>query len=262
VSEPTGEKFANMEDYNNQVKTRTELAELWLSKIEAANRVFQVWSNRFKVSALYQYYEGFQHLIEQDENNRPYVVNLIYATIEQKLPSMMFDNPSFNLRPHPYGEEYDFDAAVKATQLKQDTLNFISSRRDYGLQDKHELALLDAFFGFGVIEAGYSKERSENPGINLRNTSPLDNFYCKHIPFDTFRVSSFANWDLSEGKWLGYYEFVPYTRLGKYIDEGKILKPSEMETEDSDFATLPSTDGKITVGDHSQDVAPYGTVKI
>lgn len=262
MSEANEETFSNMEDYDKSVQTRSELAELWFSKIESADRVFKTWSNRFKCSALYQYYEGFQHLIDQDENNRPYVVNLIYSTIEQKLPSMMFDNPTFTLRPHPYGETYNFDEAVKTTQLKEDTLNFISSRKEFGLMDNHELALLDAFFGFGVIEADYSTAPSRNPELNTRGNSPLDNFYCKRIPFDQFRVSSMANWDLSVGKWQGYYEFLPFSQLQKYIDQGKILKPSEYDTEDSDFASMPSTDGKIVIGDHAQDIAPYGTVKV
>lgn len=262
MNEPKGETFKDQQDYEDTIKTRSELAELWANKLAAADRVFTVWSNRFKVSALYQYYEGFQHMGDFDENNRPYVVNLIYSTIEQKLPSMIFDNPSFTLRPHPYGETYDFDTAVKTTQLKEDTLNFIASRREFGLLDKHELAILDAFFGFGVIETDYSGERSTNPELNTRGNSPLDKFYCKHIPFDTFRVSAAANWDLSVGKWFGYYEFVPMERLKKYIDEGKIIEPKQYGVEDSDFATLPSMDGKIVIGDNSQDIAPYGTIKI
>src|SRR5712675_2903144 len=77
--------------------TSAEPAERWIRRWTSADRVYQAWAHRFKIPVLYQYYEGFQHLIEQDENSRAYVVNLIYSTIEQKLPNLLFDNPSFTL---------------------------------------------------------------------------------------------------------------------------------------------------------------------
>ncbi len=244
--------------------TAAEKADKWINRWNAAGRVYDAWAHRFKVPVLYSYYEGFQHLIEQDENNRAYVINLIYSTIEEKLPNLIFDDPVFTLRPHPYGSEFDLDQAIPLTQTKEDALNYICRRKSFGLADKHELAVLDAFFGYGVIETRYSKDKIYNPNISDSKDDPLDNLYCKQIPFDTFRVSASANWDLSVGKWWGYYEFVPYTQLEKYIRNGKIKSPDiDGDTEYADFASLPLVDGKVIVGEANDlGQTPYGTIKI
>lgn len=245
--------------------TSNELAERWLRRWEEAERTYQAWSQRFKVPVLYSYYEGFQHLIENDENNRAYVVNLVYSTIEEKLPNLIFDDPKFNLRPHPWGADFDLDSAIDTTQTKEDTLNYITSRKDFGLADKHELCVLDAFFGFGVLETRYSKEKVYNPNVSDSREDPLDNLYCKQIPFDTFRVAAGANWDLSTGKWWGYYEWVPYSQLGKYIRNGKITKPPENTDIDDycDFASLPTVNGQVVIGESKPDYnAPANCVKI
>ena len=251
------------EQTDNDKMTRAELASKWMNRWLEADRVYTAWAHRFKVPVLYSYYEGFQHLVEQDENNRPYVVNMVYSIIEQKLPSLLFDNPSFTLRPHPFGTEYDFDAAAKLTQVKEDAVNYICGREDFGFSDKHELVILDAFFGFGVLETDYSKEAIQNPSISNASKDPLNNLYCKQIPFDTFRVSASANWDLSTGKWWGYYEYVPYSQLQKYVKEGKITKPPLNNDNDSigDFADLPIVDGKVIVGENNS-MPPFNCVKI
>lgn len=251
------------DDGKRRKLTRAEIADKWCGRWTSADRVYDAWAHRFKVPVLYQYYEGFQHLIEQDENNRAYVVNLIYSTIDQKLPNLLFDLPSFTLRPHPYGMEFDYDASYQNTQVKEDTLNYVTQREEFGFNDKHELAVLDSFFGFGVLETDYSKEPIYNPNINEDANDPLESLYCKQIPFDTFRVSAGANWDLSTGKWWGYYEYIPYTQLGKYIEEGKITKPPFNALEDDvDFASLPVIDGQVIVGEKMMDFPPSGCIKV
>lgn len=244
------------------VETKAELAERWEKRISAAERVYSAWAQRFKVGVLYQYYEGFQHLIEQDQNNLPYVVNLVYSTIEQKLPNMLFDHPEFILRPRPYGDSANTDSMNK-TQLKEDALNFICGREEYGLNDKHELAVLDSFFGFGVLETDYSKDKVSNPAYVGKRPNTLDSIYCKQIPFDRFRVSALANWDLSKGRWFGYFEFLTYKELEKYVDEGLIIEPKNgVDAVEDDFAQLPFSNGKIVVTDSVDQVAPSGTVKV
>lgn len=264
VTEGSLEAYQTWDGITSKDKlTRSEIAGRWIGRLESAERVYQAWSQRFKVPVLYQYYEGFQHLIENDENNRAYVVNLIYSTIEQKLPNMLFDNPRYTLRPHPFGDSFDLNAAITPTQVKEDTLNYLIGRDEFGFNDAHELAILDAFFGFGVIETDYSKERVYNPSIDSANNNPLDNLYCKQIPFDTFRASGGANWNLTTGKWWGYYEYLPYIQLKKYIKEGKITKPPDDAQGDyMDFASLPVVDGQMVVGEKMMDFPPAGCIKV
>lgn len=260
----------NLNDYqtwnditNKNKVTKSEFAQRWIDRWTSADRVYCAWAQRFKVPVLYQYYEGFQHLIENDENNRAYVVNLIYSIIEGKLPNLLFDNPSFTIRPHPYGTEFDENTAMQAAQLKEDVLNYVTQREEFGFGDKHELTILDAFFGFGVLETDYSKERLYNPNLNSENNDPLENLYVKQIPFDTFRVAAGANWDLSTGKWWGYYEYVPYSSLKKYIQSGQISKPNyDTDMDFSDFAATPTVDGAVVVGEVNQEMPPSGCIKI
>src|SRR5271169_6503816 len=109
------EKYTSVEDYNNKLQTRTELALKWESRIAAADRLYKGWSDRFRVEMLYQYYEGFQWFFETDENNRPYVINMVYSTIENKLPNLLFDDPQFSLRARPVGLMWNEDEANKGT---------------------------------------------------------------------------------------------------------------------------------------------------
>ena len=65
-------------------------ANYWTNKFDRANRYFEEWSSLFKCERLYEYYEGFQWKGQNSVSfgARPYVINLIYATIENKLANM------------------------------------------------------------------------------------------------------------------------------------------------------------------------------
>lgn len=243
------EEYVDAEDYNKQTVTRTEVTNYWDNNIGAADRVYKKWANRFLVNVLYSYYEGYQWADEAD--NRNYVVNMVYAHIDSKLPGLMIENPEFSLRPKPSGIEFNFEEAAIKTQAKEDVLNFVASRKQFGLNDIHELAIIDAFFGFGVIDVDISDIKQDNP---------LDKLDCKHIPFDRFRVSAQANWNLKEGKWWGYYEFIPYEDLEKYEDKLKFENKSLIS--DDDEAAQIAIAGKITVGESSDELIPNGYCKI
>jgi hypothetical protein len=256
------DKYQGIEDYDKQLKTRTELARMWAARITSADRTYKTWADRFRIEMLYQYYEGFQWFFETDENNRPYVINMVQSTIESKLPSLIFQEPQFSLRPRPVGLSYDADSASQRSQVKEDALNYVCSRQEFGIADKHELAVLDAFFGFGVIEVDTSDELAMNPYIPLKGkVDPLDTLYSKQIPFDTFRASATSNWDNSTGKWYGYFEFIPHSRLQKYKDK---LRLEDKPYSDLDEVSITdSSTGKITVAtDTNNVIGPPNTCKI
>lgn len=242
--------------------TRLELSKRWENRIDSADRVYKAWYDRFKLDALYSYYEGFQWLYEVDESNRPYVVNLVYSIIETKLPNLIVDNPEFSLSPRPTGTTFDMNKAMEDSQLREDALNFICSQKKFGITDKHELAILDAFFGFGVLETDYSSDRAINPYLNSKGSNKIDDLlYCKHIPFDNFRVSGAANWDLSSGKWYGYFEWTPQERLEKYKNKLN-LDYNPLQDADEVFAVDGAT-GKLTIASESTwIVGPAGHYKI
>jgi hypothetical protein len=252
---PEEETYKSEQDLKDKTQSRAELAQKWETRIQAADRAYTSWAERFQVSKLYQYYEGFQ-----SDDISAYVVNMIYATIETKLPNLIFNNPQFALRPRPDAGDITFDMenAAKQAQIREDVLNFICAREEFGLTDKHELAILDAFFGFGVIESGYSEEMLDNPYLSQNEKDPLNNLYTKQIPFDTFRVSADANWDLSMGKWWGYYEFVPFETL-----EGKPGFKQKFSSVAAESLSNQQSSGEIVMCDDSDKVvAPPGHSKI
>jgi hypothetical protein len=112
-------------------QTKTEVALAWDRRIQSANAVYQRWANRFQVNNLYQYYEGFQWLGDIDITNRPYVVNLIYATIASKLPNLTFENPKFDIKPRPSGIEFNFQDSAERAQTREDVLNYICRRKEF-----------------------------------------------------------------------------------------------------------------------------------
>lgn len=257
------EEALTEQEHNDKRDAARGLALKWRGRIDAADRVYNNWATRFKTSQLYSYYEGFQWMYETDDQNRPYVINLIFAAIETKIPNLIFNDPEFTLTPRPTGTQFDLNSAMESTQTREDALNFVCSRSEFGLTEKHELAILDAFFGFGVMEVDYNENRLFNPQLNSKpKKGSLDSLYCKYIPFDTFRVSANANWDLSTGKWFGYYEFVPYERLEEYAEK---LNISDKVWQDgaSEAGLIDSSTGKITQsGDTNFVIPPAGTKKI
>lgn len=243
--------------------TKEEIIQHWIKEVDAAKKVKKAWSQRFKVNTTYQYYEGFQTFVEADENNRPYIVNMVYSTIEQKLPNFLFANPEFQLRPRPFGDQWDFDKASRDAGIQQDTLNYVVADPDFGINDKHELAILDAFFGFGVIETDYSNDPAWNPEANAKDREALSNIYCKQIPFDTFFVSALADWNLSKGRWWGYYEDLEPEALEKY--EGMLNEVSSLGMDYGDFAAASTqmATGRIVVGETDDgDIGPPNTYRI
>lgn len=253
-------RYSSESDYKDKQKSKGELAHKWKSNIEAGWRVKRAWMNRFSIEKLYQFYEGYQWQPDTTDQDRPFVVNMIFASIETKLPGLLFQNPTFALRPKPISDNWDFDAEVKTCQDREDGLNFVCSRAEFGLVDKHELCVLDAFFGFGVIEVDHSKDRLGNPYINKGDKNPLNNLYCKQIPFDHFLVSANANWDLSEGKWWGYYEFVPRERMTEY--KGITLEDPAWNIEDGDFAAGFNENGKIIIDNPWDEYVPKHHFKV
>lgn len=251
-----GTSYVSEADYKEKDATRSEIAAYWQNNWAAADRVYKQWAQRFQVNILYQYYEGYQWISDTDWVNRPYVVNMIYANIQSKLPNLVFENPEYSIRPKPIGMEFNFEESAKRATAKEDVLNYVCTRKEFGLNDKHELAVLDAFFGFGILDI--SLRDSTN---SKKYKNPLDDLECKHVPFDRFRVSAQSNWDLSEGRWCGYYEFVPTEDLDKYKEKLNFDKQSSLTSDDSEAAQI-AISGKITIGESTEEFAPLGTIKI
>lgn len=205
-----------------------ELASTWLQRIKKANEHYEKWAQKNKCAKLEAYYNGDQWE-PTGTNYEPYVINLVFSTIQVQLPTVLFDNPVYHVKPKPRGASYDLELSVKKALLREDLLNTIVTDPDNYFPQEIETAILDSYFRFGIIETGYSANWVVNPNADkpiLRSDNQpyvdaegnvvkqpkelpeSEKIYIKRIPAANFRVGGLESSELTRCNWCGYWEFV------------------------------------------------------
>lgn len=208
--------------------TFDKLASTWMTRVKAANEHYYKWAQKNKCEKLEKYYCGDQWE-PNGTNYEPYVINKVFSTIEIKLPTLLFDSPVFHIKPKPKGMAYDIENAIKKALLREDLLNTIVADTDIAVAEEVELAILDAFFRFGIIEVGYSANWVVNPNADkpilrsdnepyvdsrgnvLKQPKELpetERIFVKRISAKRFRVGGLEGSRLDNCNWCGYWEFV------------------------------------------------------
>lgn len=210
----------------------TELGVLWQQRLKQANDYYDIWANKYQVSQLEEYYYGHQWEHDEDIDSRhrynPYTSNRIFVAIDVKMPGLLFQDPIFSVAPKPSKEEWDEESSSERASLREDVLNYFSTSGFLGLAEEAELAILDAFFRFGVIEVGYSADWIDNPdrgkplldsdnetvtngtGEIIKQPPRIpqeERIFVKRIPSNRFRVSSLDHQKLKRCDWFGYWEY-------------------------------------------------------
>ncbi len=119
----------------------------WKSRLTPAETYFSKWKKNFKVDQSVEYFEGFQWegYKHQLADYTPYTVNLIYAALKVKRASLLFDNPTFLIKPAPETDALDFDITTSSERanLKSIALNnWINDKRNYFLRET-KMAMVD-----------------------------------------------------------------------------------------------------------------------
>ena len=208
-----------------------ELAKTWLGRIKKnTEKYFDPWANKFKCDVMEQYYLGNQWTMF-NSTYEPYVTNLIFSTIEVKLPSLFFQTPVYHIKPKPTQVQYDYEMAIKRALLREDLLNTLASDYIQDLPSQVELCILDSFFRFGVCEIGFSADWIDNPHADMPilrsdNETPYtdsennvvkqpkklpvnERIYIKRIIAKRFRVSGVqVGPKLEQANWYGYWDYV------------------------------------------------------
>lgn len=205
-----------------------KLGSVWMERVKKANSRHQQWSDRNKCDKLERYYCGEQWE-PTGSDYEPYVINLVFATIQVQLPTLLFDNPVYHLKPKPKGMAYDPEMAIKKSLLREDLLNTFIGNEDLAFAEEIEQAVTDSFFRFGIIEVGYNANWIENPNagkpilrsdnqpyVDSRNNvikQPAEipeeeRIYVKRIPAKRFRVGGLEASRLERCSWCGYWEYV------------------------------------------------------
>lgn len=211
--------------------TERERVQGWQSKVNAANKVYAAWAQKYVPDTLENYYYGHQHLNDEtaEIENRQYVINLFYPSINIRKPSLLFFRPKVRVDARP-GRNDDPGTDVEArARLQQDTINTYIGTRSLGFHLETSLAVQDAHFRFGVCKVEYNADIADNPlagkpmtkegstdsmhdegGLEVMQPAKLvedESLYIKWIPGQTFRVSVNQSNDLKKCDWVGYFEW-------------------------------------------------------
>lgn len=142
-----------------------QFAKTWLERINKGVDYAKKWSTKMKCDKLEEYYLGDQWE-KSGSDYEPYVINYFFSSIEVQLPSLLFDEPVFHVKPKPRKGEYNFETAIQKATLRQDIINTLTSDPNIYFADQIEDAIMDHFFRFGLIEVGYEADWIENPNAD------------------------------------------------------------------------------------------------
>ncbi len=201
-----------------------------LDRITAANKVYERWEEEYHCSRLENYWKGKQWAgYPEDFAKDKYTINLVFPTIEIKLPSLLFYTPKVKVEPRPaHVDDLNSEAGDRA-KLAQDTIQTFVDDPKVHFKMQTLLGLRDAEFRFGVCEVGYSadwidnpnagkpvlKDDSEDPMQDSKGESVVqpgqipqrEQLFVKWIPAQTVRCSVSGRNVTEENDWIGYYEW-------------------------------------------------------
>lgn len=215
--------------------------ERWQERIRLAWRIKKAWVRRFQCDKGWDWYEGYQganaHLMGDPEQDR-YIINLIYPTVEVKIPSLYFHNPKVTVVPRQSKED-DPESNIQArAQIREDTVNTFMTDPRMNLRKHTNLSLKESFFYFGITRIGYEADYMVNPNMGKpildgdtgkplmddETGEPMlqpevvpsdESIYVRRIPPQNFLVSPRADFILENCDWCGYFEWVYASDLKK-----------------------------------------------
>lgn len=202
-------------------------AKLWQDRLSTANKQYDKWSQKYECERLDKYYEGKHWAgLSEEEAKKKYVINLIFATVETQLPSLLFSQPKVKTEARPQHQSTaNSDAANRATLIEQLLQTLIDDPKLH-FTFETTLALRDAYSRFSLVEVGFSSDYLDNPNAGkpvlnekeepitkdgeavkqpdklLQKESP----YVKRLVPEAFRVSPGRNL-LESNDWAAYYEW-------------------------------------------------------
>lgn len=210
----------------------------WRERWLLADRVFKKWEKRFLCKEGWDWYEGYQgagaHELGDPETDR-YIINLIYPTVEVKIPTLYFHNPKATVVPRLGREDDALTMVSERARMREDTCNTFMQDPRLFLKSHTNLSLKDSFFYFGVIEVGYTASFIDNPNAGkpvMDGDKPItdmnddqvaepikitedEQLFTKRIDPADFRVSARQTHILENCDWSGYQEWVYASDLKK-----------------------------------------------
>lgn len=213
----------------------------WQERVDKAQKVKDEWWELYQVDKLAQYYYG-----HQTEDPQSYAINLVFPTVEIRIPRLLFAKPKAKIEPRPTKADDPMSQWDERVKLMNGTMNTVMDARSTRFKESPDLALKEAFFAFGIIQSVYSSESTDNPnagkpmlysdegpGPNGQNPEKAEGYepkvmkdkagntvieperivtsekvYCKWIPAKQFLVPADHKNILEENDWVAYYEWM------------------------------------------------------
>jgi hypothetical protein len=249
----------------------------WETRLRASTKLFEQWAKRYRVERLLRYYLGEQwHGLSETEAQQKYVINLIFATLETQIPSLMFTAPKVKVDPRPGSEdEAGEQSTARATTIESAVQTVLDDPKVHFVEQT-KLALRQAYTKFGVVEVGYTADWIDNPNadkpvLNEDESPMLDGdgapvtqpkkllrpgtkeaIYVRQIPALQCRVGGDRN--ITElNDWFAYYEW-------HYVEDVKANKEYDDTAELKATGTLTSSKTEPT--DDPDHESHIGMVKL
>lgn len=233
-----------------------ERARIWQSRIQAANEYYDIWARKYEVEKLEKYYYGEQWETDVYENAYvPYTSNRFFVAIDVLMPSLLFQNPQFTVKPKPAKADFDLEGAGQRAKLRQDMLNFLFSANQFEWGMELDLALLNSMFAFGLIEVMFTTDWIENPnagkpvrlsdyetGVAIDEDELIkaparlptkEQVVLKRIPSKRFRVTTLDHPNINKCGWFAYWE---------YYDRRDVEANKNYDTSEWNIITTRSAD--------------------
>ncbi len=246
-SDPTTEAEISPEEKARQ----KEHVRILFTRISRGREDKKKWEENYEVQRSHDYVRGFQRPTDDEkdaQSDRRYQINKILAALKSKIPTIFYYHPYIRIRPSRGREDTPGQTVQQRAELLQDTINTIIRQPETRFKPEALIALKEANWAFGIIEAGYTAEWSENPfarkpgpfyeseevrkqmekvnkpegggqddeleqimallGGQDNQVPNAETFYCKHIPARQFLVASNDRSSTEAQDWVGYWEWM------------------------------------------------------
>lgn len=139
---------------SDEEREKAEIS-VWMERIERSKKLRK--RKLKEVKKYIAYYKSNQWGDLAGYKEKP-VVNLFFSHIKSQIPFLYFQNPKWYVRPKPGHKKYAANAETATNYLNY----YANENLRITLKRQMRLAILDAFFFFGVVKSGYTAEVGEN----------------------------------------------------------------------------------------------------
>jgi len=146
------------------VAVNEDYVKVWRKRIDTAKKAKEEYEKVNRVNECYSYWRGDQLVEPFDEfGNRRAQINKIHPEVKNNLPGLYFYRPFARLTTAPEVGNDPGSEVDAQTSLLQDTANHLIRDPETRFKEATHLALKEAHWAFGLVEAGYSAEFKDAP---------------------------------------------------------------------------------------------------